>query len=201
MSATPRAGRDVPAAEPQVNLNLFENVAVLYKKGVECAAELQNKALDCAVQQNKQAVVLWEEMMEKLPWAPRVKMFEGYAGTLDRLAEVQKAAILLAVDQARVVVEMVKDRTAAASKTAETMSKFAQQSFKQSVAVQTKVAEAGIAETKAAFENVRERFPVPGSDALAESIWKSLDTVMDAQKEMLETAASRWTQEAETVTA
>lgn len=184
-----------------MNFNFIENFAALYKKSVECAAELQNKALDCAMQQNKQAVALWEEMMEKLPWAPRVKMFEGYAGTLDRLVEVQKAAVLLAVDQARVFVEMMKERTAAAGKTAETMSKFAQQTFQQSVAAQKKFAEAGLAETKAAFAKVRERFPVPGADAVAESIWKSLDTVIDAQKEVLETASSRWAPEAETVTA
>lgn len=201
MSATPKASRDIPAEEPARSLEFVEKVAILYKQGVECAAELQNRTLDCAMQHNKAMVELWKEMAENLPWAPRGSVFDGYAGTLNRFAAVQKAAIALAVDQAGIFVAIVKNRTAAAGKTVETMSRFARQSFQQSVAAQKKMAEATIAETKSALDEVRERFPVPGAEAVTESIWKGLDTIIDAQKDVLETASSRWVPEAETVSA
>lgn len=196
----PKVSRDVPAEEPR-NLEFIENFAMLYKKGVECVAELQNRTLDCAVQHNKETAELWKQMFDKLPWAPRMNLFEGFAGTLDRYAEVQKAAINLAVDQARLLAEIVKERTATAGKTADTISKYAQQSFERSMTVQKKMAEAAVAETKSAFENARERFTVPGGEFVAESIRKSVDTVLDAQKELLETASRRWEPEPETVAA
>jgi hypothetical protein len=201
MSAAPRATREVPAEEPMHLLEIVDNSAMLYKKGVECMAEIQSRAVECAVQHNKETIALWKQLAEKLPWMPRANMFDNLAGTMDRVAEAQKTTIKLAVDQTRVFVDMVKERTAAARKTADAMSKFAQQSFEQSVAAQKKVTEATVAETRSAFENVRERFVVPGGEAVAESFRKSVDTILDAQKELLETASSRWAPEAETVSA
>ena len=201
MSPTPRATRDVPAEDPVRIPEFIENIAALYRKGVECMAKLQNQTIDCAVQHNKETLELWKQTMEKMPWAPRVNMFDGFAGTLDRFAEAQKATVNLAVDQTRAFVEMVKERTASAGKTADSISKFAQQSFDRSIAAQKEVAEATVAETKSAFDNARERFVVPGGEAVAESIWRGVDTVINVQKELIETASSRWTPAPEAVTA
>lgn len=195
-----KLNREVPAEEPR-NREFVENFALLYKKGVECVAELQNRTLDCAVQHQKETAELWKQMFEKFPWMPRTNLFDGLAGTLDRYAEVQKAATNLALDQARIYVDIVKERAAAAGKTADTMAKFAQQNFERSMAVQKKVAEAAVAETKLVFDNARERFTVPGGEFVAESIRKSVDAVLDAQKDLLETASSRWVPEPETVAA
>jgi hypothetical protein len=191
MSATPKTPREIPTEEALKNVEFMDNVAALYKKGVECVADLENRAIDCALQHNKETLELWKQMAEKLPWAPRLSLFQGFAEPMDRFAEVQKAAIHLAVDETRLFLEMVKERTASANKTADTMSKFAQQNFERSVAAQRKVAEATVAGTKSAFENARERFTVPGGEAISESIRQSIDTVIDAQKELLETVSGR----------
>jgi hypothetical protein len=201
MSSASRPIRDIPTVDASKSMDFFENAAVLYKKGVERIAELQNRYIDCAVQQNREAIELCKQMMEKLPWASRMSAYDDAAGTLERFAEAQKTAINLAVDQSRAFVEMVKDRTAAASKSVDYVSKFAQQSFERSVAAHKKVAEATVTETKSAFENARERFPSPGADAVAESIQRSVDTVINAQKELLETARSRRGPAAEKVAA
>jgi hypothetical protein len=191
MSTSTRPIRDVPAADSAKHTDFFENAAILYRKGVERIAELQNRYIECAVQQNKEMIELCKQMTEKLPWASCTNAYDDAASTLERFAEAQKTAINLAVDQTRSFVEMVKERTATASKSADSISKFAQQSFERSVAAQKKVAEATVTETKSAFENARERFSSPGTEAVTESIQRSVDTVINAQKELLETARSR----------
>jgi hypothetical protein len=197
MSTAARPIRDVP--ESAKNIDFFENAAILYKKGVERIAELQNRYIECAVQQNKDMLELWKHMTEKLPWASSMNVCDDAAGTIERFAEAQKTAINLAVDQSRAFVEMVKERTATVSKSADSISKFAHQSFERSVAAQKKVAEATVTETKSAFENARERFSGPGTEAVTESIQRTVDTVINAQKELLETARSRRSSGAEKV--
>jgi hypothetical protein len=191
MSTSSRPIRDVPAADHAKNSDLFESAAVLYRKGVERIADLQNRCIECAVQQNRETIELWKQASEKLPWVSGMSAYDDAAGTLERFAEAQKTAINLAVDQARAFVEMVKERTATASKSADSISRFAQQSFERSVAAQKKVAEATVTETKSAFENARERFASPGAEAVTESIQRSVDTVINAQKDLLETARGR----------
>lgn len=201
MSTASRPIRDVPPIDSAKNIDFFENAAILYRKGVERIAEIQNRYIDYAVQQNRDTVELWRLMTEKLPWASSMNALDDAAGTIERFAEAQKTAISLTVDQTRAFVEMVKDRTAAASKSVDYLTKFGQQSFERSVAAHKKVAEATVTETKSAFENARERFQSPGADAVAESIQRSVDTVINAQKELLETARSRRAPSAEKVAA
>lgn len=188
MSTAARPIRDVP--DSAKNIDFFENAAILYRKGVERVAELQNRYIECAVQQNKDMLEVWKHMTEKLPWASCMSACDDAASTIERFAEAQKTAINLAVDQSRAFVEMVKERTATASKSADSISKFAQQSFERSVAAQKKVAEATVTETKSAFENARG-FAGPATEAVTESIQRTVDTVINAQKEILETARSR----------
>lgn len=200
MSPTPKSTREFLAEEPAKTLHFFAEAAMIYGKGIECMAEIQNKTIDCAAQQNKELVKLWKQVAEKAPWAPRVNIFDGYAGTLDRLTEVQKAMVHLALQQTRIFVEVVKERTTAASDSIGTLSNFAQQSFDQSLAAQKKAAEAVAAEASSAFDKARERFSVPGGEDVAESIRRSVDSIITAQKDLLETASSRWTPAPETVT-
>lgn len=189
MNATPKPPRDSAAEDPTKPAVLFEDFVSLYVKGVECLAEAQTRTLECAAQQNKEAVETWRRLADKLPWMPRLNLFDGFAGSVDRFAEAQKAALHLTVDQTRAFVDLVKDRTAAAGKTVDTLSRFAQQSFDRSVAAQKKAAEATVAETRSAFENVREHFPVAASEVVTETLRKSVQTAIDAQKDLLDTAA------------
>lgn len=201
MSPIPKPTRDAPHVEPAKPSDFVEAFATLYKEEVECIAEIQNRTIDCAVQHNKATTELWKQMLEKVPWMPRVNMPENFSTTLDRLAEMQKVAVKLGVDQTRLFVDVVKERTASAGKTGETMSKFVQQGFEQSLAANKKFAEATLAESKAAFRNVRERYPVPGGEAIAENIQQGVDAVINAQKDLLETVSHHWTHAPETVSA
>ena len=201
MSPIPKPTRDAPHVEHAKATDFVEAFATLYKDQIECLAEIQNRTIDCAVQHNKSTAELWKQMIEKAPWMPRVNMPDNFSATLDRLAEVQKVAIKLGVDQTRLFVDVVKERTFSAGKTSETMSKFVQQGFAQSLAANKKFAEATLAESKAAFQNVRERYPVPVSETMAENIQQGVDAVINAQKDLLDTVSHHWTPAAETVSA
>lgn len=199
MNQVPKPNRDAPHVEGSKTLELFEAFATLYKDEVECLAEIQNRTIDCALQHNKATTDLWKQMLEKVPGMPRVNMPESLSTTLDRLAEMQKVAVKLGVDQTRLLVDVVKERTTSAGKTGEAMSKLVKQGFEQSIAANKKFAEATLEESKAAFQNVRERYPVPGSEAIADNIQQGVDAIINAQKDLLETVSHHWTPARQTV--
>ncbi|HEV2134870.1 MAG TPA: hypothetical protein VGR47_11595 [Terracidiphilus sp.] len=190
MSPAPKAKRNAAAEEPVKDKEIRDNFAALYAKSVERMAEIQKHSIDLATQQNKETIGLWKQMTEKLPWAPPVNGFEEAETTLERFAGTQKTAIDLLVEQTHAFVEIMKERTAAADKTTDSVLKFAKQSFDRSMDAQKKAADAAVNETKTAFENARDRFEFPGGSAVAETIQHGVDAMVEAQKELLE-AVSR----------
>jgi hypothetical protein len=188
MSVTPRAPREAVAEEPREKAEIRDSYAALYSKGVQRLGDVQKRSIDVALQHNREAVELWKQMADKLPWAPRLKVFEQAVQNLERLAETQKTAIDLVVEQTGAFVDMLKERTAAFEKANDAILNFGQQSFDRTVAAQKKTAETTITGTKSAFENAREQFGFPGGDAVAARIQRGVGAVIDAQKELLETA-------------
>lgn len=189
MSPAAKQKRNSVAEEPANDKEIRENFATLYAKSVERVAEIQKHSIDIAMQQNKETIELWKQLSEKLPWAPPVKGFEEAETTLERFAGTQKTAIDLMVEQTHAFVEMVKERASAADKTADSVLKFAKQSFDRSVSAQKKATDAAVNETKSAFESAREKFEFPGGAAVAESIQHGVDRIVEAQKELLETVS------------
>jgi hypothetical protein len=189
MSPAAKPRRNAAAEEPIKEKEIRENFASLYAKSVERMAEIQKHSIDLAVQQNRETIGLWKHLTEKLPWAPPVNGFEEAETTLERFAGTQKTAIDLVVDQTHAFVEMVKDRAAAADKTADSVLKFAKQSFDRSLDAQKKATDAAVNGTKSVYENAREHFEFPGGAAVADSIQHGVDAIVEAQKELLETVS------------
>lgn len=189
MSPAPRAKRDAAAVEAAKDHEMAEKVAALYTKSVERMADIQKRSIDVAMQQNKEVIGLWKQVAEKLPWAPQLKGLDEAAGRLEHFAGTQKSAIDLMVENTRAFVEMVKERTAAAEKTTDSVLNFAQESFDRTIETQKKAADAALAETKSAFENARAHLEFPGGAAVAESIQRGVDAIVEAQKELLETVS------------
>lgn len=188
MSANPRVPRDAAAEESAKNAELRDNFSAHYSKGVERMAEIQKRSIDLAMQHNKETIELWKQVMEKMPWAPRLNMFDQATGTLERFADNQKIAVDLMVEQARAFVDMAKERTTVARTSTEAVLNFAQQTFDRSVTAQKKAAKTTVSETRSAYENAREHFGFPGN-AVADSIQHGVDAMVEAQKELLETVS------------
>jgi hypothetical protein len=189
MSPAAKVKRDAAPESPDKDREIRDKFATLYTGSVERMAEIQKRSIDLAMQQNKEALKLWKQLTEKLPWTPQLKGFEEAASTLERFAGTQKTALDLMVEQTRAFVEMVRERAAAAEKTTDSVLNFAKESFDRSVDAQKKTADAAVNETKSAIESAREQFDFPGGAAVAESIQHGVDAIVEAQKELLETVS------------
>lgn len=189
MSPAAKQKRNAAAEEPATDKEIRETFATLYANSVERMAEIQKRSIDLAMQQNKEAIDLWKQLSEKLPWAPPAKGFEEAETTLERFAGTQKTAIDLMVGQTHAFVEMVKERATAVDKTTDSVLKFAKQSFDRSVSAQKKATDAAVHETKSAFKSASEKFEFPGGSAVTESIQHGVDALVEAQKELLETVS------------
>jgi hypothetical protein len=187
MSPAARGKREATPEKMETDGAIRETFATLYTKNVERMADIQKRSIDIAVQQNKEALGLWKQLSERLPWAPPLKGFEETATTLERLAGTQKTALDMMVENTRAFVEMVKERAAATEKTTHSVLNFAKQSFDRTVDAHKKAVDIAVNESKSAIENAREHFDFPGTAALAESIQHGVDSIVEAQKELLET--------------
>lgn len=189
MRPAPRVKRHAAPEEMHNGKDFREKVSALYTKSVERMAEIQKRSIDIALQQNKDTIGLWKQLTEKLPWAPPMKGLDEAASRLERFAGTQKTAIDLMVENTRAFAEMVKERTEAVENTTDSVLNFAKKSFDRSVDAQKKAADAALSETRSAFESARAQFDFPGSAAVAESIQRGVDAMVEAQKELLETVS------------
>lgn len=186
MSTTPKPIPDAAAKDHAKGYEMADKFAGLYAKSVERLAEIEKRTLDLALQHNQDTMEIWKQATDKLPWMPRLNLFAEAAVTLERIADFQKTAIDLAVDQTRAFVEIMKERSAGVSKSTDSAVNFAHRSFERTVAAQKKAAEVTVAGAKSAFDKAFGQFG-PGGEAVADSIQRGVDTVAEAQKELLET--------------
>lgn len=189
MSEPARTSRTPVADESAKVLEMRDNFTAHYTKGVERVAEIQKRSIDLALQHNQEAIALWKQATEKLPWAPRIPVLEQTAAALERVTETQKWAIDLMVEQTRAAADLFKDRSGSWKKTTDAMFGFAQESFNRTVGAQKKAAEAVMTHGKATYDKAREQFEFPGSQAVAETIQRGVGSVVEAQKAVLETVA------------
>jgi hypothetical protein len=88
------------------------------------------------------------------------------------------------------VAEMTRERVTEAGKANESASAYVQQAVERAVGVQKKALDHTAAHTKAVFDAFRSQFGIAGTpaDAAVDSFHKGIDTVIDAQKELLDIA-------------
>lgn len=189
MKETARTSRTPAPDESAKVLEMRDNFATHYIKGVERLADIQKRSIDFALQHNQEAIALWKQATDKLPWVPRVPVLEQTAAAVERMAETQKWAIDLMVEQTRAAADLFKDRAGSWKKTTDAMLTFAQDSFNRTVGAQKDAAEAVMSHGKATYEKAREHFEFPGSHAVAETFQRGVGSVLEAQKAVLETVA------------
>ncbi len=190
MSPTPKAARE-PAAQETAEKKWFgEQFPALFFSGVERIAELEKRGLDLAVAQNAEVTEAWKNMAQKTPWAPGLFLLDLATKGWERYADTRRAAIDAVVEQSRALAEMSRERSAETGKANESATTYVQQAVERSVGVQKRVLDHTAAHAKAVFDTFRNQFGLNGApaDAAAESFRKGVDTVIDAQKELLDIA-------------
>ena len=187
MAAGTRTSREPATEDINEKADIRNETAAFYLRGVERVADVQKEFIDLAVQQNKEMGDLLKKAAARLPGAPRIPMFDLAYGAVSRLADVQKAAVDFLVDQNRIWMDAYKDRTGSARKTGESASHAVKQVIESSFAVQKKALEHTAAHTKAVVDAARNQFGISGTqaDAMTDSFRRGVDTIVEAQKELL----------------
>ncbi len=190
MSPTPKATREPAAQEIPEKKPFGEQFSTLFLNGVERMAEVERRGLDLAVAQNAEVTEAWKKIAQKTPWAAGLFLFDLANNMWERYADTRKAAIDAMVDQSRSLADMTRERSVQTVKANETTSAYVQQAVERSVGVQKKALDHTAAHTKAVFDAFQNQFGFAGApaDAAADSFHKGVDTVIDAQKDLLDIA-------------
>lgn len=189
MNPTPKTSHEsVTAAETPFKEEFRNSLASLYLKGVERVAEVQKKSIDIALQQNAELFDVWKKFADKLPGSPQLTMLDLAASAFERYADTQKYAIDFTVEQARAWTDLAKERTTATHKSTDKVVNLAHQAMEHTVAAQKKALEHTAAQTKAVIETTKKQFGAAGmpADAIADTFVRGVDTMVEAQKEILD---------------
>lgn len=188
MTAAAKTNREPAVDGTQVEPEFREDVVALFLHGMERVADAQKQWIDIAVQHATETVEILKKAADKVPGMPRQPMLEVTKGAVRGYADTQKAAIDFVVEQGRLWTDMVKDRTATVKKSTESTTNVAKETMERSFAVQKKALEHTAAQTKAVVDATRRQFGLTGAqaDALTDTFQRSVDTVVDAQKELLD---------------
>jgi hypothetical protein len=143
------------------------------------------------VQHTEESVEILKKAADKGPGTPRLPMLEVTNGAVKGYADTQKAAIDFVVEQGRVWTDMFKDPATTVKKSTESTSTIAKETMERSFAVQKKALEHAAAQTKAVVDATRRQFGLTGTqgDVLTDTFQRGVDTVVDAQKELLDLVA------------
>lgn len=188
MSPTPKVNREPAVEDAYGKPEIRDSFASLFLRGIERMAEIQKQAIDFAVQQNTEMVEVLKKVAEKTPSAPRLPLLDLATGAVNRYADTQKAAIDLVVEQSQVWTDTFKDRATVDKKATDTAANMAKQAIERSFGVQKKALENTAAQTKAVVDAAKNQFGLNGvqADAMADTFQKGVDTIVEAQKELLD---------------
>jgi hypothetical protein len=188
MAAAAKTNREPIIDEVRDNGGVREDATVLVLRGMERIAEIQKLCIDTAVQHSTDTVAAMKKAAEKVPGMPRLLLLEVADSAMSRYADTQKAAIDFLVEQSRIWTDMLKDRSSSVKKSTDSTTNVAKQTLERSFAVQKKALEHTAANTKAVVDATRRQFGLTGTqaDTLTDTFQRGVDTVVDAQKELLD---------------
>lgn len=179
------------AEKPEAAMGGFPTeVATLYAKAVERAAQAQRTVLDFSVQQGLEAVDL---MKKSMPAMPGMFVFDMAGQALEQFAETQKKVLELFVEQSTAVVEYSKQRGDNFARVATGVGSLLQQSLERNVGAQKTVLNFAAEQSRLMSETLKKQagaYGVPATAmAAADSVQRGMDALIDTQKELLEIAA------------
>ena len=190
MSPAAKPNRESVMEEVPEAAAFRDESANLYLRGMERIAEIQKQFIDLAVQHNKETVEMLKKAAAKMPGAPRLPMFDLAQGAVNRYADIEKSAVDLFVEQSRIWTDAFKDRTGTVKKSGDSATHAVKQAMESSFAVQKKALEHTAAQTKAVMDAARNQFGFSGTqaEAMTDTFRRGVDTIVEAQKELLNIA-------------
>jgi hypothetical protein len=161
----------------------------VYLNSVSRVAELQKTSLDMVAEQTNEWINAWKKTFSFFPVSAPTFVFDMASQAVQTCVETQKNAIDLAVEQAEAVSEIANQRADAYSKITESATAAFKTTVTRSVEAQKKVLEFAAAQNKAAFAATRKQIGSGPAAVIVDSFERGAETVIEAQKSVLETAA------------
>jgi hypothetical protein len=185
MKATKTAPGGPVAAAASEEFDVLESVTKLYTSGIERLAEFEKKGLELAAQYNAEWVNTWKKQTLA---PPALLMLDLASAAFERLADTQKGAIDLMVEQSHALAGLVKERKLKASDTMEEARKRTQEAIEHSVAAQKTAIDYAARQAKSVFETAKQQLGYAGTpvEAAADTMQRGMDVVAEAQKELLD---------------
>ena len=190
MSLAPRVNADQPANAAQFE-EFESSLTGLFLKSMERFGEIQKQTLDFAVQQNSEILDAFKKMSTKMPGGPNLPVFELAEGAVARYADTQKSAINFVLEQSKVWSDALKNRNRSTKEAMESNTKTAKQSLERAFGVTKRALDNSAAQAKAVLDAAKEQFGPNGPqvEAVTDSFKKGIDTLIDAQKEVMNLVA------------
>jgi len=190
MPNTSKSSKKNGAAKPVSTINEVTDVFTpLYLNSINAVAELQKSSLDLVAEQTNEWIGAWKKAFGYLPVNPPAFFFDLAGQAVQTYVETQKSAINLIVEQTEAVTEIAKDRADAYGKITATATAVFQTAVTRSVEAQKKVLEFAAAQNKAVCEATKKQVGNGPATVIVDTFERGADTVIAAQKSVLETAA------------
>ena len=190
MSPAAKTNREPVIQDMSAASALRDESAALFLRGMERIAEVQKQFVDTAVQHNKEVLEMVKKGAAKVPGAPKMPMLEIAQGALNRYADIQKTAVDFLIEQNRIWTDAFNDRTGAVKTSGDSATRAMKQAMESSFAVQKRALEHTATQTKAVVDAARNQFGFSGAqaDAMTDTFRRGVDTIVEAQKELLNMA-------------
>lgn len=171
-----------------VNTEVVDAFTSLYSNSIARVADLQKTCLDAAGEQTAEWMGAWKNMLSAFP-VPTPTFFFDIAGqAVQTSIETQKNAIDLVVEQVGGMTKINKLRTDAYSKIAETATATMQTAVARSVDAQKKVLEFAAKQNKSVCDAAKKQIGGGPAAVAVDSFERGVNTVIDAQKSLLDAA-------------
>lgn len=153
------------------------------------AGELQKNAVTLAAEQAGDWIGACKDVLSHFPMSPPSLFFDLAAQAVQMSAETQKSAVDFVVQQTEMMTDMAKERNQAYSQVAESATSAFAATMTRSVEAQKRVLESASQQNKAIFAATRRKVGNGPGSALVDSFERGADTMVKAQKSILEATA------------
>ncbi len=171
-------------------------VTPLYLNSITRVAKFQKNALDVVAEGTAEWIGAWKKAFSYFPVAAPTFFFDVAGQAVQTAVETQKGMIDLAIEQAEAVTEIAKERADAYSKIAETATAAFQTTLNRSVEAQKRVLDFATENNKAVFAATKKRVGNGSATALVDTFERSADTLIKAQKSILDATTQHFAAEA-----
>jgi len=190
MPTTTKSSKKTNGAATTKTAEVSGVVAPFYVNTVNRFAELQKSSLDAMAEQSSEFVAAWKKAASYLPVPTPTFFFDVFDQAVQTAVETQKSVIDLAVEQTEAVATIAQQRANAYAEISETATAALKTTVSRSVEAQKKVLEFAAQQNKAVWGATKKQIGDGPASIIADTIERGTNTVIEAQKSILEAATT-----------